>query len=189
MLKGVLRFAGEGGGRPSADEIAVLEQRPVRLATAEQVVDRRRPERMANHRCQLQNFLLGWLEKIDACGQDRLNGIGNGDPRRHLAQAPAVAVCLQRSLVYQRAEELFDEEWVPFGPSDQIAELIGEWCVEEGIGHSRCVVRRERLEPDQRRLFSAGAPPASDIEELRPRRSDQQEWATYVAHQQLEQAE
>src|SRR4051794_955159 len=118
-----------------------------------------------------------------------MDGVWEGDARPRRAQAPATVRGFDCALVDQRAQELLDKEGIPFRPADQLPEIVGKRSIDQRVGHPRRVRWRERLQPEKGGIVPTRAPPPAAVEKLRSRRSDQQEWATDLPQEELEQVE
>ena len=76
VLDRVLALAGKRGAGATADEVALGEQLEVGH-TADELVDRARPEDASDDGSHLQGRLLRGRQQVDARSQDRLHRVGN----------------------------------------------------------------------------------------------------------------
>src|SRR5579864_8857592 len=120
-------------------------------------------EQLALDRAAAQELALRGIQLVDAGRQERL------DARRHEDLVAA-------SLTQQR-EHLLDEERVSLrGGSDPDAQIRLELlAVQEVVDELVDLARRERLERDGDRVASPRAPARTQLEQLRPRETDQHE--------------
>jgi hypothetical protein len=66
----------------------------------------------------LERLLLRGGQEIDPSGQDRVDGVGNGEAGRELGEQPVAVRPLQKATVDEGREELLDEERVPLRVRD-----------------------------------------------------------------------
>ena len=118
MLDRVFAVPRNRGAKTTADEVALFEYPKVWLRVLEELIHWPRPEDPADDRSGLERLFLLGAEQIDACRDDRLHGIRNGEACRQLPQTPGTVLPFEELPVDQRREELLDEERVSLGALD-----------------------------------------------------------------------
>jgi hypothetical protein len=140
--------------------------------------ERALPERLADDRRLLHDLALDRVERVQARGQQRVDGVGQRPGRLG-------------ALLTQAADHLLGEERVTAGA---LGDELDHGRDVGALGHQRRdqlagLVGRQRLEEDRRRGTAAAAPVRPALEQLVTRQAQDQERRAHPARQVLDQVE
>ena len=140
------------------------------------VVDGARVEHLALDRASLDHAAFLGVEPIEARRQQQVDRRRHGHVREVFRRTPRPSLEAEQSVVDQHREHLLDEQRVPLSClEDPVARHA--WDVratEEVVDEEGCILARERLEHDRRRVQPAPAPTGPHLEQLGPRDAEDQ---------------
>src|SRR5262249_10511028 len=124
---------------------------------------------------ELEDDSLVLWKEVDPRG-DQCPERGRNREHRKLGRRPPPAFVSQYVAIYERAEQLFDEEWVSCrGTGDVLAYRLREGgLAEEVVDQTLGLVLGERFERRGARPRQPASPGRADVQELRTREADDQ---------------